>query len=136
MMNVEVNYLSVLLAGISAMVVGYFWYSPMLFANAWVKSMGKTMSDLQGANMGLAYPLMFLGALVEAYVLKHILSFAQAMTLTDGLAGAFWIWLGFILPLSLSGVLFEKKSWNWYIITVGYQLVTLLVMAAILVTLK
>ncbi len=131
---VDVNYLAVLLAGISAMVVGGLWYSPTMFAKPWAKAAGLKMSDMQSANMKLAYPLMFVGALIEAYVLKHFLTYAHAMSLSDGLTGSFWIWLGFIVPLSLSGVLFEKKAWNWYFITVGYQLVTLLVMAAILVT--
>ena len=132
MMNVEVNYLSVFLAGISAMVIGAFWYSPMIFAKPWAKAAGLKMSDMQSANMPLAYGLMFAGALLEAYVLKHVLAFAGAGDISSALMGAFWTWLGFVAPLSLSGVLFEKKEWNWYYITVGYQLVTLLAMSAIL----
>jgi hypothetical protein len=134
MMNVDVNYLAVFLAGVSAMVVGSLWYSPMMFAKPWAKAAGLKMSDMQSANMPLAYGLMFVGALIEAYVLKHILAFAGAADVMSAVTGAFWVWLGFIVPLSLSGVLFEKKEWNWYFITVGYQLVTLLAMAVILVS--
>lgn len=135
MMNVEVNYVAVLLAAVAAMVIGYFWYSPTLFADTWVKSMGKKMSDLKATNMNQAMALMFVGALIEAYVLKHMLSYAGAHDIMGAATGAFWIWLGFVAPLGLSGVLFEGKTWNWYYITVGCHLVTLLVMAGILVSL-
>ncbi len=37
-MNVAINYWAVILAAVSAMIVGAIWYSPLLFKNAWEKT--------------------------------------------------------------------------------------------------
>ena len=39
-MEIEINYLAVILATIAAVVVGFVWYSPALFGNQWAKLRG------------------------------------------------------------------------------------------------
>lgn len=139
-MEVSINYLAVLACGISAMVLGFLWYGP-LFGKAWMKEMGMTMPSkeemkaMQG-KMTKSYVLMFIGALVMAYVLAHSLTFAGAylndMSVSGALMGGFWNWLGFAAPVLMGAVLWEKKTWRWFSITAGYYLVLLLVMGAIL----
>ncbi len=46
-MNIEVNYISVLLAGVVAMVVGFLWYSPMVLGKPWMKERGFTKESLK-----------------------------------------------------------------------------------------
>ena len=41
----NVSLWSVLVAGISTMVVGFLWYSPMLFARPWMVAMGYDPDD-------------------------------------------------------------------------------------------
>jgi hypothetical protein len=36
----SLNWLAILVAAISTMVVGFLWYSPLLFAKAWMREMG------------------------------------------------------------------------------------------------
>lgn len=36
-MNVEVNYVAILLASIVSMVLGFLWYSPMVLGKQWMK---------------------------------------------------------------------------------------------------
>lgn len=139
-MEVSINYLAVLACGISAMVLGFLWYGP-LFGKAWMKEMGMTMPSkeemkaMQG-KITKSYVLMFIGALVMAYVLAHSLTFAGAylndMSVSGALMGGFWNWLGFAAPVLMGAVLWEKKTWRWFSITAGYYLVLLLVMGAIL----
>ena len=40
-----VNLWSVLVAAVAAMVVGFLWYSPMLFARPWMVEMGYNPDD-------------------------------------------------------------------------------------------
>jgi hypothetical protein len=40
-----VNLLAVLACAIAGMVVGFLWYSPMLFANPWMRLMGYDPND-------------------------------------------------------------------------------------------
>ena len=70
---------------------------------------------------------------VMAYVLAHILAFSQASTLADAVQGAVWVWLGFIATTTYMGVLYEKKSMDWFIMTAGHYLFALIAMALVLV---
>ena len=137
-MEVPVNYLAVLVAAASSIVLGFLWYGP-LFGKVWMAQMGITkesMSSVKQGEMMKSYVLMTIGSLLMAYVLSHSLTFASTYTQTTGyLAGvmvAFWTWLGFVAPVTLSSVLWEKKSWKLWCINAGYYLVSLKIMGVIL----
>jgi hypothetical protein len=134
-MNVEVNYLAVLLAGVANMVVGYLWYSPSLFGNQWMKLMGQKMAGSKD-DMGKMYGITFLGTLVMAYVLSHVMTLSQNFfnydATTTGLTTAFWMWLGFVVPVQMTDVLFAGKPWTLFYLNAGYRLVSLLAMALVL----
>lgn len=135
---IEVNYLAVLLAGVASMVVGFVWYSPLLFAKPWMKLMGYTEKSIKEdqAAMGKTYAVSFVVALVTAYVLYHVMVMSENYfhypMLQTGLTSGFWMWLGFVAPVQLTDVLFGKKKLNLFYINTGYQLVTLLAMGAVL----
>ena len=137
-MNIEVNYLAILVAGVATMVVGFLWYGPMLFAKPWMKLMGHTKETMEKekANMGKTYGTSFVLALVTAYVLSHVMSLSQNFYHYDavmtGLTSAFWMWLGFIMPVQATDVLFGSKKFKLFMINTGYQLASVLVMGVVL----
>ena len=70
----NLNWLAVLVAAVSTMVVGFLWYSPILFAKPWMREMGydpddkaKVQEMQKGA--GPAYLGSFLASLVSAFIL-------------------------------------------------------------------
>jgi hypothetical protein len=137
-MQYLVNYFAVLVAALSCMVVGYVWYGP-LFGQAWMKEMGFTtqsMKDMQKNGMGKSYGLMFVAALITAYVLAHVTEFASVYTHTTGVAAGLisgaWNWVGFMVPVLISAQLWGGKSWKLFILDGGYRLVTMLLMGVIL----
>ncbi len=136
MQQVDVNFVAVLLCGVASMVIGFLWYSKMLFGATWMKLSGISEADMKKANsnMPVMYGTMFVASLVMAYVLAHFAKYAGAATLMDGVVAGFWAWLGFVATTMLSGSLFESKPIKLYFINTGYQLVTLVVMGAILVS--
>jgi hypothetical protein len=75
---------------------------------------------------------MVVSSLVMAYVLAHFVSYALAVTAIDGARTGFWIWLGFVAPVSLGITMFEKRPWDWYFINIAYYLVVLMVTGALL----
>lgn len=137
-MNVPVNYLAVLLAAVAAMAVGFAWYSPMLFAKPWMKLMGLTMEKMKEAKQEMmkTYAISFVLALVTAYILSHVMTFSENFfhysRLATGLSSAFWMWLGFIMPVQATDVLFGGKKWSLFGINTGYQLVAVLAMGIVL----
>jgi disulfide bond formation protein DsbB len=128
----------VLLAGVVSMVVGFLWYSPVLFGKPWMKLMGinpKNMKDAQKA-MGKQYGISFLVTLLSAYVLFHTIVLSENYfhydRLSTGLISAFWMWLGFVAPVQLTDVLFGGKKLKLFAINTGYQLASLLAIGVVL----
>ena len=133
-LSLDVNLWAVLLCGVIAMILGSLWYSPLLFGNMWMAELGftkKSMEEMKG-EMTKTYILTFLGSLVMAYVLAHVVSFANAKSALEGALVGFWLWLGFIVTYGLGGVLFEKRPATVFLISIGYQLVSVLIFGAVL----
>ena len=137
-MNIEVNYLAVFLAAVVAMSLGFFWYSEMAFGKAWMKLKGYTKESMKQAQkeMGKLYGLSFVAALVTGYVLTHVMILADNFyfypSLYNGLSTAFWMWLGFVMPVQLTATIFGEKKWKLFGIDTGYQLVSLLLMGLVI----
>lgn len=134
-MNVEVNLFAILLAAVVSMAIGFLWYSPVMFAKRWMKLMGYTQESLKKdqKEMGKWYAMSFILALVTGYVLSHVIvlseNFFHYPMLQTGLTTAFWMWLGFIMPVQMTSVIFSKnKNLELFAINTGYQLASLLAM--------
>ncbi len=137
-MQVSVNYLGVLLAAIGSMLVGFLWHSPLLFGKIWMKLKGFTSESLKEKQqkMGISYALTFLLTLVMSFVLSHIITFSNNFygysIIQTSLTTAFWVWLGFVMPVQATATIFEEKKWGLFAIDTGYQLTSLLIMGLIL----
>jgi hypothetical protein len=131
-----INYLFVFLAAVVHMLVGFLWYSSVLFGKRWSTLMGYTSKSLKEAQtkMGPLYGLSFLAALVTSYVLALIVNFMGAATYAAGATAGFWVWLGFIFPVQLTGEIFNSRPFSPRLLAIntGYQLVSLLLMGALL----
>ena|SRR3989344_3353365 len=137
-MNVEINYLAVLAAGIAAMILGALWYGP-LFGKQWIAWSGMNQGGVDAAKqngMTKAYVINFIAALVTAYVLSHLIVFSSSYMdvegVSAGLSTGFWIWLGFLAPVTLGSVLWDGKPWKLWFLNNGYNLLNVLIMGAIL----
>lgn len=133
----HINLLAVLVAGIATMVVGFLWYSPLLFAKPWMREMGYDPNDKAGVEemrkgAGPAYAGSFVAGLVSAFVLALLLHWMRADSVRVGLNTGFHVWLGFVATVQFTGALFTKQSMKLFTINTGYQLVCYLVMGAIL----
>jgi hypothetical protein len=62
----SINWLAVLVAGISSFVVGGIWYSPGLFGKAWMKDNHLTEDDVKRGNKGKIFGWTFIFSLVMA----------------------------------------------------------------------
>lgn len=128
---------AILLCTVASMVIGFAWYSPLLFAKPWMKLSGWTEKQMKenqkSGQMAKTYGISTLTSLVMAYVLNMLMNRSGINSIYPALMTAFWVWLGFVATTSITEVLYMKRSWTLYLINTGYQLATLLVMAVILV---
>jgi len=64
----EMNFLSILVSGIAALVIGMIWYNPKVFGNAWMRPSGTT-PDGKGAS----FPVMLLGSFIYSLMIAMLL---------------------------------------------------------------
>lgn len=137
-MNVEINYLAVLVAAVVSMGVGFFWYSPFGLGKPWMRLKGYSQEQLKNEQnkMGILYGLSFVIALITAYVLSHVMALSDYFygypAIQTGLTSAFWSWLGFMMPVQTTATIFGDKKWELLCIDTGYQLFSLLAMGVVI----
>lgn len=138
-MNIDVDLIAVVVAGAISMAIGFLWYSPAVFGKQWMKEKGLTSESLKKAQkeMGKLYALSFVVSLITAYVLSHVMTLSENFfhypMLSTGMITAFWMWVGFMMPVQITATIFsEKKNWNLFGIDTGYQLLSLLGMGVVL----
>ena len=134
-MDVHVNYLAVVLAMLSSMVVGSIWYSMKVFGAKWAK-LAKVDMNKPGPSVWQPIAITAVVSLITAYVLAHVsyLSnhFFGHSFMQDTLSTAFWVWLGFIAARFITHDVFEGRPWKLTVLNCSNELVTLLVMALII----
>ncbi|HNV31146.1 MAG TPA: DUF1761 domain-containing protein, partial [Cyclobacteriaceae bacterium] len=65
-MDIQLNYLAILVAALSTFLIGGLWYSPALFGKAWMKENGFTEESMKGGNMVKIFGLAFILGLIAA----------------------------------------------------------------------
>lgn len=134
-MNVEVNYVAVLLATLSTMVVGSIWYTPKVFGNTWMKLAGLKQKDLEKNGIK---PILItvVVSFITAYVLAHVAFLSNAYFkhsfLQDSVTTAFWVWLGFTAARIITHDAFEGRRKKLTLLTISHELVTFLTMGVII----
>ncbi|MCE9660947.1 MAG: DUF1761 domain-containing protein [Burkholderiales bacterium] len=130
METVHFNYPAILVAALISFVVGGAWYSPLLFARAWMKEAGLDDAALKRAKLGKVFALAFLCSLVMAFNLSAFLG-AKA-TLAFGTMAGLATGLGWV-AMSLGIIyLFEQRSLKLWLINGGCQVVTYTLMGAVI----
>ena len=132
-----VNLWSVLVAAVATMILGFLWYSPLLFAKPWTLAMGYDLNDKakmeeMRKGAGKLYGITFVVSLISAFVLAKIVDVTTVNSALYGMKIGFAVWLGFVTTVQLTSTLFKKRPIKLYLIDTGYQLVCYLVMGAIL----
>ena len=135
-MGVEINWIAVLLAAISTMVVGSIWYGP-LFGKAWAK-LAKVKKDpnITGVRVFLMYFGAFIGSAVTATVLAIFTVIVANYFAGDFLKSALWtgliLWAGFTAARIHMHDLFEGRRKKLTLLNMTHELVTIEVMALII----
>jgi hypothetical protein len=136
-----INWLAVLVAGISSFVVGGIWYSPGLFGKAWMKDNNFTEEQIKtGGNKGKIFGFTFIFSLVMAANLGMFLVDVPstcpegcgiktdlAWGATAGFLAGIWTFCAIAIHS-----LFELKPWRLILINGFYSIVALTLMGAII----
>ena len=124
----NINLVGSVAGAVAAMAIGSAWYSPWLFGNRWQALIGKGSEEMGSPVTAMAVAaLMFL-----------LMGFGMSWIIPDGSSvgiGVMWGFIGFwgfALPATVINGVFERRPWSLMAIYLGYLLVTMLVMAAVI----
>ena len=110
-------------------VIGFGWYAPPVFGKTWQEAAGV---EADPAQMPRALVVQAIGDLIMAYILTRVIGHYGAENLVAGAFVGFMMWLGFIAPLLAGSIVFERRPMNYAYVNGGFNLVTLVVMGAII----
>lgn len=126
---IQIDLLSVFIAAIVYMIIGWFWYSSWFFGKTWLNL---TQIKPDKKRMGLASLLSFINAIFLSFFLALLLGFLRVNTALDGFFVGFGVWLGFIVTTQFSGVVWERKPFKLFLIHVGGWFFSFTIMGGIL----
>lgn len=147
-------------AALVSFVVGFIWYNPKVFGNAWMNAAGLTEEKLRnsGRNMGVVFLLCYVFAFMAAIMIQNIVihqmgvysyfgdspeklkAFMDAApefetkwrTFKHGALHGTILGIFLALPMVAINAMFEMKSWKYIWINTGYWLVCFILMGGIL----
>jgi hypothetical protein len=123
--------LAVLLAALSAFVVGSVWYSPLLFGNAWMREAGISEDQIIASNKWKTFGMAFVFMFIASVNLGFFMANADITWLKGAfygfLTGFGWVFMG-IAVVSM----YEMRGWKYILINGCYWVVALTVMGTII----
>ena len=134
----QVNYTLVVVASIIQFIVGALWYSPLMFGKWWMQIMevthlGKEELQKMQKEMGPFYALQFFLTLFTTASFANLMPYISSFSIYHV---AFWLWIGFIVPIQISTVLWgktKKRYWAKQIfVMVSMQLAGIMLAAFVL----
>ncbi|MBT8099902.1 MAG: DUF1761 domain-containing protein [Gammaproteobacteria bacterium] len=125
----DVNYLAVIAAAVSAFFLGGLWYSPMMFLNPWNAAMGRTAASKNG-HPAKVFGLSFLFALIAAAAFAHVIG--PQPELRDALHMALIVGLAFVTMCFGINYQFADRPITAMLIDGGYHTMQFVLYAVIL----
>jgi len=153
-----INPIAIVLAALSAMVVGFIWYNPKVFGTAWMHAAGMTEAQLKTGNMFKIFGLALLFAFMLAASMPNLVVHQMGVySLVQGELGVLPEYHAFLdvygdafrtfkhgvlhgvlsgifiaLPILGTNAVFEHKSAKYIFINAGYWIITLGIMGGII----
>lgn len=147
-------------AALVPLVIGFVWYNPKVFGNAWMAASEMTEEKMKGANMALIFGLTFVFSFFLAFALNgmvnHVNGFVSMMmdnpdpaapdflkegiekygnsyrTFKHGVLHGVLAGIAVALPVLGVNALFERKGFKYIAINVGFWIVCMALMGGII----
>ncbi len=68
----ENHYYIIFIAALVPLLIGFIWYNPKVFGNAWMQTSGMTEEKMKGSNMALIFGLTYLLSIFIAFFLPIV----------------------------------------------------------------
>jgi len=123
----DINFLAVFAAWIIHILMNLLWFRPRLFGNQWSQLTGKEMKP----DYKWLIPAI-MGHLAMVFVLVILIKLTGSGNGVSGLIIGLLTWIGFIVPMEIGEVVWEKIPVRLCLIRIGNQLLSIAVSGFIL----
>ncbi len=133
MHTVTFNYLAIISASVTSVVLGGVYIA--LFKKQWAKLNGFTEMEAEEKRKANPKGLVgiFLANLAMAFSVAYFVAALNITTIAGGVLFGFWVFIGFVGPLSIGPVLWEGKSIKLWVFNNIINIIALLAMIFILI---
>ena len=132
----SINWLSIIIAALVLLAVGFVWYNEKVFGKAWMQATGIKKEDAQKANMAKIFGVSIVMYLFLAWFLLYNVDGPGQEGPYDsfqhGAYHGFLLAMMVALPVLVVNSLFEMRSWKYILINFGYWLVSMVLMAGVI----
>lgn len=130
---VHVNWVAVLVAAVAVFVLGWLWYSPLLFFKPWMRLRGlDPEAAMKDAKMPVGKLVIeFARCFVLAYIVAGLMGFLGVTRWLLAVHTGSMLWIGFPVVLLTGSVIWDNVPWKVAAIHAGDWLVKLLVIPLI-----
>lgn len=152
-----INIISLFVAALIPMVVGFVYYHPKVMGTAWMSVTGITEEDTKNGPGPVVFIVSYIFSFLLAFILSSMVVHQQGVaslfigdegnellksvmtakhdsyrTFGHGAFHGFFAALTFVLPVLGTSALFEMKGWKYIWVNVGYWAITLTIMGGII----
>ena len=129
--RVRHNYLAIAVAAVASFLFLGAWYT--IFLDEWLTGIGRDRVWMAGAGVSqvLQCCTMLLAAALLATCISSFTQLTGPQTAVRGMKVAAGLWLGCVLPIRATESAFEIRSYTWFAINMGFWLLTMVLMGAI-----
>lgn len=129
----DVNYLAVLFAVLSTLILGFIWYSMAIFGTRWAGLVGLKKKDMENQKgMGLTFGLMIAGAAVSAIMLSVFMQATSTRGFVEGATMGFLIGIAFRVTAHIMHNGFARRNHELTVIDGMHDAIQLAIMGAII----
>jgi len=131
----EINYIAVVLATVSSMIVGSIWYTPKVFGNYWMKAANITQSHKASDAVRpilITVVVSFITAWVLAGAAYISWDFYGGSFFVNALVTTIILWAGLTAARFITHDAFDGRPAGLTVLNVAHEFVTLVIMAIII----
>lgn len=126
----DINALAVVVAAIVYFFIGTVWYSPILFADVWIRESGK--SKEQATMNPFVYILCFILAVFASFFLACLFEIAGVAGFVPGLFAGLMAGLTLVAAFAITMLFDNDRKYKLLLIHAGYHALAFPVMGVIL----
>lgn len=129
------NYVMVVTIAVAGFMLGWLWYSPVLFARPWMREMKLTpekMREIPPRGIAIYFGSAFLYMLLSTFGLAVVIKTLGVSTWLSGAGCGLFVGVFVLGVRLLNSALWEQRTFLLQLITVGHEVALFTLQGALL----